>query len=102
MDNYLPQTATEYIECFRLLAALTNKAMDNIDNKMDWVSDNDRDKMLSRLAEAVETLSLLRGDSSIFIELRPEGLDEYQKEMYSTEDTLRNHLLKLGFKYPKQ
>lgn len=100
MDDYLPTSAHEYIGCFRKLAALTGKAMDVAKQRTDWVSDEDKQKTLGRLAEAVETLSSLRGDSAIYSTLRPEGLTLYQKEMYSTEDALRNQLLELGYQYP--
>ncbi len=97
---YLPDSPLDYIDCFRKLAAITDSAMDYIENKVDWVSTDDRNKSLSRAAEAIETISSLRGDAGAFYDSRPEGLIEHQKEMYSTEDQLRARLLSLGYKYP--
>lgn len=55
---------------------------------------------LDRVSQNVETIACLRGDSDIYETTRPEGLVEYQKEMYSIEDKLRTRLLSLGYKYP--
>lgn len=95
LEKYLPQTASEYIACFRSLAAMTNKHMNELKGQAPIEPEN-----LKRLAEAVETISSLRGDCDIFTDSRPEGLTEFQKEMYSTEDTLRQQLLDLGYVYP--
>jgi hypothetical protein len=101
MDNLtLPKTALEYIACFRQLAAITSSALDYVENKVDWVSEEDKNKTMARIAESVETISLLRGDSGAYIDSRPSGLAEYQKEMYAIEDYLRGRLLGLGYKYP--
>lgn len=89
LKRYLPADALEYIECFRKLAVLTNAAMDFIEHKT-----------LVGVAESAETLSLLRGDSGAYYDARPEGLIEYQDEMYAIEEQLRVRLLGLGYKYP--
>jgi len=101
MDNLtLPKTAVEYITCFRQLAAITSTALSYVENKADWVSEEDKNKSLARIAETVETISSLRGDTGAYYESRPNGLVEYQKEMYAVEDYLRGRLLELGYKYP--
>ncbi len=100
LKDYLPENAADYIDCFRKLAALTDSALDYIENKVDWVSTNDKNKSLARAAESVETIASLRGDSGAYYESRPEGLVEYQKEMYAIEDKLRARLLSLGYRYP--
>lgn len=100
LNKYLPSSATDYIDCFRKLAALTDSAMDYAENKDDWVSEQDKSKTLARLAESVETLSSLRGDTHAYYDSRPEGLLEYQKEMYAIEDQLRARLVGLGYKHP--
>jgi hypothetical protein len=102
LSNYLPKNAEEYINSFRSLAALTSAALDYTQNKTDWVSDDDRKMTLGRLAESVETLSSLRGDHGAYYDARPEGLMEYQKEMYAIEDQLRARLIGLGYTYPKR
>jgi len=100
LKKYLPTSAAEYIDCFRKLAALTDSALNYVENKVDWVSERDKNKSLARIAESVETIASLRGDSGVFYSSRPEGLTEYQKEMYAIEDQLRARLLSLGYKYP--
>ena len=102
LKKYLPLTATEYIDCFRKLAALTDSALDYAESKDTGSSERDREKTLSRIAENVETIASLRGDYLAYYDSRPEGLVEYQKEMYRIEDQLRARLLSLGYKYPTQ
>jgi hypothetical protein len=100
LKTYLPRSAAEYIDCFHRLAALTNSALDYVENKIDWVSASDRNRSLTRVAESVETIASLRGDSGAFYDSRPEDLAKYQNEMYAIEDQLRARLLSLGYKYP--
>jgi hypothetical protein len=102
LENYLPNSAVRYIEAFRTLAALTNAALDYAEKKTDWISEEDRDKTLARLAESVEAIASLRGDDAAYYDARPDGLIEYQKEMYAIEDQLRGRLTGLGYKYPAQ
>ena len=94
-------TANEYINCFRQLAAIINQAMD-IAATYTWDDEELKQRTLSRIAESVETIASLRGDSGIFHAARPEGLLDFQSEMYRTEDTLRARLLGLGYRYPQR
>jgi hypothetical protein len=75
--------------------------MDNAE-ETGFVSDGAKTKSLQRLAEAVETVACLRGDSGLFERGRPDNLSLYQKEMYQTEDMLRARLLQLGYSYPQR
>ncbi len=100
LKNYLPQSAAEYMNTFRTLAALTDAAMDYVQRKTDWASDVDRNKTLTRIAESVETISSLRGDNGAYYDARPDELTQHQKEMYAIEDQLRARLVGLGYKYP--
>ncbi len=100
LKKYLPDSALDYIDCFRKLAAITDAALDYVENKVDWVSEQDKNKSLARIAESVETIASLRGDSGVFYDSRPKDLIEYQKEMYATEDQLHARLLSLGYKHP--
>jgi hypothetical protein len=100
LKKYLPTNATDYIDCFRKLAALINSALDFVENKDSWTSEQDKNKTLTRIAESVETIASLRGDSGVYYDTRPKGLVEYQKEMYEIEDRLRTRLLSLGYQYP--
>lgn len=95
-----PYNADEFIQCFRQLAIIIDQTM-NVAATKAWISEKDKQKTLGRLAESVETIASLRGDS-IFYEVRPEGLSEFQSEMYKTEDALRSKLLNLGYKYPQR
>jgi len=96
MDNLVPpKTAEEYIKLVRQLGAITNKAMDYLENNSSIQLSS-----LDRIAQNVETIACLRGDSGIYENTRPEGLVEFQKEMYAIEDQLRARLIKLGYKYP--
>lgn len=99
IDDYSPKNSNEYITCFRQLAALISKAMIQAETTA-FVSENDKKRSLQRLAEAVETIACLRGDSGLFGDGRPENLAEFQKEMYQIEDALRTRLIGLGYKYP--
>lgn len=96
--KYLPNTATEYINFMRTFAALTEAALNYVENKNDWVSKEDREKSLATIAENVGTIASFRGDHAAYYQARPEGLIEFQKEMYSIEDSLRNRLFELGYK----
>jgi len=91
----LPQDTNEYMILFRQLAAIT-------DNAMDFISNNPSIQLssLDRIAQNVETIASLRGDSGIYHGSRTQGLNEYQSEMYRTEDQLRARLLSLGYQYP--
>jgi hypothetical protein len=96
MDNLVPpQTAEEYIKLVRQLASITNKAMDYLES-----SSSIQLSSLDRIAQNVETIACLRGDSGIYENTRPVGLIEFQKEMYAIEDQLRARLLGLGYQYP--
>lgn len=97
LEKYLPQTAEEYIDCFRSLAAMINSSMDMIE-KMPVA---DREDRLNSLAEAINTIGALRGDNDIFLASRPADLQSYQKEMYAIEDTLRARLAQLGNQSPQ-
>ncbi len=94
-DLALPATAAEYMMCFRHLAAIADSAMDYLETHKPIHLES-----LDRIAQNVETLAGLRGDSSIYEKARPQGLDEYQSEMYQIEDTLRKRLVNLGYVYP--
>ncbi|MEO8863130.1 MAG: hypothetical protein ABI354_02295 [Candidatus Saccharimonadales bacterium] len=100
LNKYLPGSPAAYIDCFRQLAAITNTALDYIENNAGRTSEQDKNKSLGRVAESVETISSLRGDSGVYYDSRPDGLIEYQKEMYAIEDYLRERLVGLGYKYP--
>lgn len=93
------QTAESYIGLVRTLGAMTDTALDGLQVHQ-FLSDNDKQKTLARAAEVVETISSLRGDSALFDSQRPDGLAEYQGEMYTIEDALRSKLLALGYVYP--
>lgn len=96
MDNLVaPPTSEDYIKLVRQLAAIANRAMDYIEGSKPILLTS-----LDRIAQNVETISSLRGASRIYQNTRPEGLAEYQKEMYAIESQLRERLLDLGYKYP--
>ena len=96
MDNVTPPyNVDEYIRLVRQLAAITDKAMDEIRS-----NDVIQLASLDRIAQNLETIACLRGDSGIYQSTRPEGLSEYQTEMYKIEDYLRARLVGLGYKYP--
>ncbi|HVX23752.1 MAG TPA: hypothetical protein VG992_00155 [Candidatus Saccharimonadales bacterium] len=90
-----PQTAEEYMILVRQLAAITSKAMDYIESHPPIEA-----RALERIAQNVETIACLRGDSGIYETTRPAGLADYQKELYAIEDQLRSRLLGLGYTYP--
>lgn len=96
LKKYLPVNATEYIDCFRKLAALINAALDYAEHKNNWVSEQDKEKTLARIARSVATIASLRGDSGAYYDSRPKGLNEYQNEMYAIEDQLRARLFSLA------
>lgn len=101
ISKYLPKDAESYITCVRMLAAIVNEAMDEAE-RMQFVSPMDRSRSLQRLADGVETLACLRGDSGIFYSSRPHNVVEYQNEMYQIENILRTRLISLGYTYPQQ
>ena len=90
-----PHDALGYINLVRQLAAVTNRAMDYLESNRPIPLAS-----LDNIAQNVETIAGLRGDSSIYELTRPEGLAEYQKEMHAIEDALRSRLIGLGYKYP--
>lgn len=96
----LPKDAESYIAHVRQLAAMTNAAMDEVENKK-----YTRDEMglyestIERLSGAVKTIADLRGDTNVFLGSRPEGLQQYQKEMYQLENELRARLSKIEYKF---
>ena len=98
--KFLPNSAVDYINCFRTLAALTDSALNYIERDNYRASENDRTRSLARVAESVETLASLRGDHAAYYDARPSGLTEYQKEMYAIENQLRDRLVSLGYEYP--
>lgn len=90
-----PQTAEEYIVLVRQLAAITYDAIEYLENNRPIALAS-----LDRIAQNVETIACLRGDSGIYYGTRPEGISAYQGEMYAIEDGLRKRLLRLGYTYP--
>ena len=88
-------TAEQYIALFRGVAAIVDTALNHV------ATDNAADKLhlLDRVAEGVEFVASLRGDSGAFESTRPSGLSEYQQEMYATENQLRDKLIAQGYKY---
>jgi hypothetical protein len=92
-----PQTTDEYMSVFRQVAGIVNAALDFIQSQQGGELPG---QGLHRAAEGVEFIASLRGDSGIFESTRPEGLSDFQSEMYATEDALRKRLLELGYKYP--
>jgi len=80
---------------FRHLAAITDDAMNFIEQNPPIYL-----KTLDRVAQNVETIACLRGDSGVYVRSRPRGLAEFQGEMYKTEEELRARLLSLGYTYP--
>jgi len=92
----LPATADEYMTCFRSLAAIADNAMDYLETRRPIHRES-----LDRIAQNVETLASLRGDSNIYETSRPQGLDAYQSEMYQLENALRDRLISLGYQYPE-
>lgn len=101
ISKYLPKDAEEYISSMRVLAAIIYEAM-NETERTQFVSAADKAKSLQRLADGVETIACLRGDSGIFYSARPHNLAEHQQEMYEIENTLRTRLVSLGYTYPQQ
>ncbi len=98
--KYLPGDAENYIQCFRMLAALIYTAMDEVEKTRDS-SEEDKARQLQRVADGVETIACLRGDSGLFYAARPRNLTLYQNEMYQIENLLRTRLVALGYSYPK-
>lgn len=96
-----PQTAEEYIFVVRTLGSMIDVSLNEMASKQ-FMSENEKTKELARAAEVVETISSLRGDSGLFRDMRPDGLIEYQKEMYAIEDAVRAKLVGLGYKYPQR
>lgn len=97
LSRNLPQTAEAYMASFRTLAALTDAALDHVEHNASNLSDDDQQKINSRIADAIRTIAALRGDSDAFTAARPQGLSEYQKEMYAIEDQLYARLSRLGY-----
>lgn len=48
---------------------------------------------LPKLISLVNVIGYLRGQGNAFIEVRPEGVAEYQQELYDNEDDFENRLL---------
>lgn len=102
LKNYLPKTSEEYMGLVRQLGAIASDAMDYVEAHPS-VSAQDRAMSLTRIADVVETIGALRGDTLIFENARAEGLESFQKEMYRIEDATRYRLVeKLGYRYPTQ
>lgn len=93
--DFVPKSSIEYMTTFRQLAEIINSAIDNIQSQPQIQKSS-----LDRIAQNVETIACLRGDSGLYENTRPEGLVEFQKEMYLIEDYLRYRLLSLGYVYP--
>lgn len=99
--KYLPKTYDEYVDAFRVMAALADAALDHVE-KISFSSKEERAKVLCRAAELVESVATIRGDSGLLYDIRPATPEEsFQSEMYSTEDYLRDRLVRLGYKYIK-
>lgn len=99
--KFLPKTYDEYVDAFRVLAALADAALDHIE-KSAFTSNDERAKVLCRAAELVESVATIRGDSGLLYDIRPSTPEKsFQSEMYATEDYLRDRLVDLGYKYIK-
>lgn len=103
LDQYIPTNPQEYITCVRQLGVIISKAMDEFQKEaQNYTQDRHRQDVLKRFADGVETIACLRGDSGLFQTTRPEGLMEFQNEMYDIEYALRDRLLSLGYTYPRR
>lgn len=100
LKNYLPKTSEEYIGLVRQLGAIASDAMDYVEAHAD-LSPEARQVSLQRIADVVETIGALRGDTLIFENTRTEGLENFQKEMYRIEDATRYRLVGMGYQYPR-
>lgn len=97
-DNAPVQISPElYIQTFRTLATIVEDAIDGIK-----IQNIDTMKQLEPIACGVEMIANLRGDSSLYYNLRPDIMKAgFQSEMYKTEDRLRDKLEhSLGYIYP--
>lgn len=99
LTDYLPRSPEEYIACFRQIAALIERAMDQAE-KREFGSTEERQRTLGNLAEGVELLASLRGNNALFNEIRPVAPPHFQLEMYKFETQLRERLIELGYAYP--
>lgn len=98
LSEYAPRTATEYLTCFRQIAAMVERAMDHVE-KHEYGSPEERLRALNNLAEGVEILASLRGDSGLFGNTRPPGLEKFQIGMYKIENQLRQRLRGMGYTF---
>lgn len=92
-----PKTKEDYIQCVRWLAGMLSESLQEV---LANTSDaHNRERALQNIASGVQTIANLRGDNG-WDAIRPEGLVEYQKEMYRLENELRAQLEAAGYTYP--
>jgi hypothetical protein len=96
LSEFVPKTAIEYITCFRQIAAMVERAMDHVE-KHEYGSPEERLRALNNLAEGIEILASLRGDNGVFDLTRPQGIEQFQIEMYKIENQLRQRLRGMGY-----
>jgi len=88
MKYKLPSNPNEYLQCVQTLAGLA-------DAEFVRAEQSDMHNLLSRLpglVSIVNVIGYLRGQDGFFIDVRPEGLAESQRDLYALEDEFEKRL----------
>lgn len=92
MEVQKPETIEGYIALARQFAWLADIELKRMENAAKNGDLHAVARRLPGLISIVNTVGYLRGQDGFFIEDRPQGMGEYQKELYATEDAAEQRL----------
>ena len=89
------ETVKVYMDLVEKLSYLTDNALKKLEKQVEEKDIWSASHFIPEVISLVNTIAYLRGDSAIFLEYRPDGLEEFQRDLYRNEDVFIARLYKL-------
>jgi len=86
------KTADEYIDLVGKYSWLVNSELQKLEANVREHPEQINMESLPKLISMINVIGYLRGQDGAFLDSRPEGVSEYQSELYKNEDAFENRL----------